>query len=181
MSKNRFSRELKKRLLRCPGARPFLCSGHPSDAKIFIVGFNAATPMDEPFSKFWKAKTGMKLKKFNTFYLSQTKNGKPSPTRRRIDKIAQKAGKKSWLATNVYWTPTPKETDLPQAQKQESDFVWLMGACNPKKIIAHGKKAQAAVAAWAKGQRSKKVQLINCVHLSRITTADLQAVLAQIP
>ncbi len=213
MTKTQFDNHLRHHLSQCPKGRPFLCDGHPLAAEVFIVGFNSATVLTRRFVKFWNANAGMDLARFDQVYCSQrtrqkTKTGRSkqpfSPTRARINKIADEVSlglssprnrywaqstiKRAvrvrrpylWLATNVYWFPTPTQSSLPKAQMQNSYFLWLMGACNPRIIIAHGKQAQAAVGDLASGPSLKNVKLITCVHLSRISTVGLNAVLAQL-
>jgi hypothetical protein len=39
-------------------ARPFVCHGSPLECRVFVVGLNAATRLDQPFTAFWSDETG---------------------------------------------------------------------------------------------------------------------------
>ena len=41
--------------------RPFVCDGSPLDCRVFIVGFNPASALDEDFWKFWDPSIGFDM------------------------------------------------------------------------------------------------------------------------
>jgi hypothetical protein len=48
--------------------RPFVCDGSPLDAWAFIVGFNPATTLKEPFWSSWHDQTGFDRARFDAGY-----------------------------------------------------------------------------------------------------------------
>jgi hypothetical protein len=183
MTKERFSERLRWHVnaVRGNDARPFICLGHPFEADIFVVGVNAKTDVNMPFWSFWKTETGMNLAKFDKRYLSQTVTHKFSDTRKNINSIANNLSPGlRWLATNIYWHPSKDQALLSEHQtgnphlRTKSPFRWLMGACNPEYIIAHGSKAHTEVERLNSGGLLGNATVIKCDHLGSISPTNLQ-------
>jgi hypothetical protein len=185
LRKAAFNIELEERLLPFPNLRPFIGNCHPLEAEVIIVGCNAATLLSRPFTDFWDGDTGLDLAAFDKFYGTErkrqrTRGKKPrrksyfSPTRRRINTIVAGLPKGTrWIATNVYWTPTECQGDLKEEQKVSEDFKWLLHACCPRVILAHGNEAYEAVrqlVATMAPEHSPQVE--GCPHLGRCLTKD---------
>jgi hypothetical protein len=180
LHKAAFNTELEGRLHPFPNLRPFIGNCHPLEAEVIIVGCNAATLLSRPFTDFWDGDTGFDLVAFDRFYGNErksqwTKGEKPrhksyfSRTRQRINTIVASLPRGArWIATNVYWTPTECQSDLKEEHKVSEDFKWLLRACRPRVILAHGDKAYEAVrqlvATIAPGHSP---QVEDCSHLGR--------------
>lgn len=99
-----------------PDFRPFICNGSPYNCEFFIVGFNPATKLCEPFWSFWKDEYGFdKELWFKRYKLERRKRGKRlevTPTRLRINRILSGASPIKVLEANIYTSPTSTQGEL---------------------------------------------------------------------
>lgn len=122
--------------------RPFVCDGSPYACRIFIAGQNPATSTSN-FWQFWSAE-GMDREAWCKSYLAEREGARPSPTRKRIERIAERVGLPI-LETNVYATEAASGTRLRGEEREVSVFRMLVEEIRPVVILAHGKKAQEEV------------------------------------
>ncbi len=102
--------------------RPFVCQGSPYDCKIFVVGLNPATAMENVFWQYWNNSTGFDKDSWFEAYKIERKSrplkpGKKSrrdvgTTRRNLNKLADLIGTDEILETNIYSKPTEHYTEL---------------------------------------------------------------------
>ena len=118
-----------------PRARPFVCTGSPMECRSFIVGINAATPL-EPFSCYWSDETGFNRKKFEADYKKVKSRRGNRPV---IEAIA--AYIKPCLETNLYAIPTKKAKDLTEDDRRHPVICYLFRAIRPELVFVHSKAA----------------------------------------
>ena len=131
--------------------RPFVCEGSPLDCEVFIVGFNPATELSQPFWKFWRTEYGFdKTAWFESYKLDRqtkplshgkTRRANVSNTRRVIDWITEEARPTKCLETNLYALPTEQAKDLSTKNRVSGIFDFLLQTVRPKMVILHGKDA----------------------------------------
>ena len=102
--------------------RPLVCQGSPYDCKIFVVGLNPATAMENVFWQYWNNSTGFDKDSWFEAYKIERKSrplkpGKKSrrdvgTTRRNLNKLADLIGTDEILETNIYSKPTEHYTEL---------------------------------------------------------------------
>ena len=140
MTLSKFRSELDK-LLPSPISRPFLCDGSPLKCRIFIVGTNSAREVEKPFWSYWSDSYGFKKAEFIR-ELEQLPPGGLTPTRKKIEIIADAAGQKVTLDTNIYLCPTPRAKYLTAEDKKTDVFEKLLHTIKPRIVFAHGKQAK---------------------------------------
>ena len=129
--------------------RPFVCQGSPYDCKIFVVGLNPATLMEDVFWQYWSDSTGFDKDSWFEAYKNERKSrplkpGKKSRrdvgnTRSNLNKLADLIRTDEILETNIYSKPTEHYTELRAEEKDTVVFQFLMTEIKPKLIITHGK------------------------------------------
>ncbi len=139
-----FEKELKDLLEKQNNARPFVCDGNPLQAKLFIVGINPATSMENSFWDFWSINHGFKKTDWlETYILNRKKQGKKtklSPTRRNINNLVDALSTLKILETNLFSKATRREADLKEEDKDDSVFKFLLKNIKPKILLLHGNK-----------------------------------------
>lgn len=139
-------REGLEPLMPNPGARPFTCDGSPLECRIFIVGLNPRTRLDEDFfDRYWKDDYGFLRKVFEKDY--RKKKSDPSQTRRRIDHFVEAASPVPCLETNIYAVPTENESELNKLKRKDKNTTintaileYLVKTLRPIGIFVHTKK-----------------------------------------
>ncbi len=126
--------------------RPFVCEGSPLKCKVFIVGINPATQMDDDFWSNWNDNEGFLFQEWFKKY-QETKEKTPkknkkavSPTRNMLNKIKEIL-KCPILETNVYPVATEKANLLKKEDKKTDIFRYLLENIEPQFIWIHGDKA----------------------------------------
>ena len=129
--------------------RPFVCQGSPYDCKIFVVGLNPATVMENGFWRYWSDCSGFDKVSWFEAYRNERKSRPPRPgkrrrlsvgtTRRNLNKLADLVGAYVILETNIYSVPTEHYTDLQVEEKVTEVFHFLLTEIKPTLIITHGK------------------------------------------
>lgn len=151
-SLRRFRAALEQAMAGQIDSRPFVCAGSPYECKIFIVGFNPATTLSEPFWNFWNDLTGFDKERWLATYKQErsrqplkpgrTRRAVVSNTRQRIEWIVFEAVPAKVLETNVYGKPTSSECGLRADDKNTDVFDFLLSEINPRAILLHGKEAR---------------------------------------
>jgi len=118
-----------------PNARPFVCTDSPLACKSFIVGLNAATCLNHPFSSYWSNETGFKRAKFDRHYtdIRHRKGNRPV-----IEAISCEI--KPCLETNLYATPTRRAKHLAQGDRICPIIEYLFFAIKPRLVFVHSKE-----------------------------------------
>lgn len=125
-------------LMADPYARPFVCTDSPLACRAFIVGFNAATRLPNPFIDYWSDETGFLKSKFDLDYAVTRKKRGNRPVMEAIASSLQPC-----LETNLYAAPTAKARQLPKALKSTRVLEFLFDAIRPEVVFAHSKPAVA--------------------------------------
>lgn len=126
-----FREELLKRLP-SPHARPFVCDGSPLACRSFIVGLNAATRLEQPFTSYWSDEAGFLLGQFQHDY-NATRSRKGN--RPVIEAIS--ASIHPCLETNLYAHPTKKARDLTPEDRKAPIIEFLFLTVRPRLVFAH--------------------------------------------
>lgn len=114
--------------------RPFVCSGSPLQASVFIVGFNPATALEKSFWSYWNDATGFNRELFNADYSKlRAKRG----NRPRIEAVAAAFPKGTCLETNIYSSPTKRAAMLRPEQRRTAVFEFLFNTIQPKALYIH--------------------------------------------
>lgn len=114
--------------------RPFLCSGNPLAATIFLVGLNPATSLNGSFWDYWDDETGLDRAKF----LSDYRARKPiRGVRARLERIVAHLQGEPALETNIHSVATKRATDLKNEDKNCDAFRYLFDAILPKIVFLH--------------------------------------------
>ena len=129
--------------------RPFVCEGSPLNCDIFIVGYNPATEMQGNWWRFWKQEYGFEKRLWKEEYLKQ-RDGKMSKTRERIEAIVCGLSPLRVLEANIDARPSKRKSEYPVPITKT--FAYLLKACSPKIIIAHGVDAVAYLKHWKGGR-----------------------------
>jgi hypothetical protein len=98
-------RERLQALMHEPGLRPFVCHGSLLACEVFIVGFNPATAMDQPFWEYWSDETGFDKPRFMRDYLQKRGLAEPKGVRARIERIVAELPIGFALETNICSRP----------------------------------------------------------------------------
>lgn len=116
-----------------PHARPFVCTGSPFRCRSFVVGFNAATRLKDPFSSYWSDSTGFDRAKFDVDY-AETRPRRGN--RPRIEIIADAIA--PCLETNLHAIPTRKARQLSKEDQRDPVIGYLFQAIKPELVFVHG-------------------------------------------
>lgn len=150
--------------------RPFVCEGSPLDCDVFIVGYNPATDVSGDWWRFWKPGYGFQEKLWRPEYLASREGGTASKTRKKAEKIVAVFPSQRFLVCNIDSRPSKKQADMPRPITKPFDTFFSL--CRPKVVIAHGSEAREHLAG--------RSGVIGCRHLSRISNAEFDAVLASV-
>ncbi len=152
--------------------RPFVCEGSPLECQAFIVGFNPATELKEPFWTFWEPQYGFNKADWLKHYKQErqekplapgkTKRNVISNTRRVIEWITDAATPVQCLETNLYALATAQAKELPAQHRSTALFDFLLSEIRPKVLLLHGKDAEQHLK-----KLSTSAQVIAVPHLSR--------------
>jgi hypothetical protein len=156
-SLSRFTQELVTLIGRPTDLRPFVCDGSPLDCEAFVVGFNPATEMAIDFWEFWSEEQGFDKQHWLEAYRSERRNRPLGPgkirrsevsnSRRVLEWVLEEAAPVKCLETNIYARPSERLTDLESDHRLTAPFDFLLGAVEPKIVIAHGKDAGSHIKA----------------------------------
>lgn len=149
--------------------RPFVCEGSPLECDVFIVGYNPATSMEGDWWQYWKEGYGFQKGAWFNDYQSQ--RGGISKTRGKIEDIVATLPGVRILEANIDARPSAKKSEYPKPVTRPFDF--LLDACRPKVVIAHGTDAVGHLQSW-----KPKGTLIECKHfiyVGRERTAEIVA------
>ena len=131
-------REGLEPLMPNPGARPFTCKGSPLECRLFIVGLNSATQLDQDFfSRYWRDDSGFRREVFEADYSHKRKK---QGTRPRIEAFVEAASPVPCLETNIYAAPTRKASQLKLEDKNTGILEYLIKTIRPVGIFVHTKK-----------------------------------------
>jgi len=119
--------------------RPFLCRGSPLGCDVFLVGINPGT--DTPLWHHWSLEKGCDKDGWLADYLGR--HGRLKPTRARIERICESAGRDRVLETNVFHVPSARERQLPKADRRTGVFDFLLETLRPRVMFVHGRSAVA--------------------------------------
>jgi hypothetical protein len=170
MTLDELGKQLADVIRRPTDLRPFVCEGSPLDCEVFIVGYNPATKMEGDWWRFWKPGYGYQKRIWFNEYLVQ--RGDKSKTRAKIEDIVRGLPGVRVLEANIDSRPSSKKSAYPQPVTKPFDFV--LSACRPKVIIAHGTDAVTHLQAWkAKGT------LIECKHFIYVGRERTGEILAE--
>ncbi|PYE42514.1 hypothetical protein DFI02_10684 [Rhizobium sp. PP-F2F-G20b] len=171
-SLKQFEQNLRNVIGGATNARPFVCSGSPFEASIFLVGYNPATEMSKDFWSFWSEARGFDKKAWIEEYIRerQAKPLKPgksyrprlSPTRRNIEAFVKAAFPAAVLETNIFAIASETKPELALANHDTTPFRYLVSTIRPKVIVAHGKDACEVVS-----RLKTDAHVIAIKHLSR--------------
>ncbi|GMN07183.1 hypothetical protein MTsPCn5_25720 [Croceitalea sp. MTPC5] len=147
-----FEINLQEKLEKYDKPRPFICSGDPLECKIFIVGINAATEMQNDFWSFWTQGFGFNKGKWIESYIlerkekplkpNKTRRNKLSNTRQRIEWITESIKPIKTLETNLFVKATPTADELKSGDRKSEVFEYLLETIKPKIIFIHGNEVK---------------------------------------
>ncbi len=160
LNTSNFAAELKQIIeSSCPGKRPFVCDGYPSECHVMIVGTNPATPLDMKWSDFWKHHYGFDYNLFVCKYKDARKKPGRSRTRPRLDHIRHCLDELhlKGIETNVYAREAKNQEEL--WEYADNDRFPNHAVLNlltkalqpPKAIIPHGDVATS----WSVEQKDE--------------------------
>jgi hypothetical protein len=130
-------REKLQALMDVPGLRPFVCDGSPLAARVFVVGFNPATSMDQPFWHYWSDDTGFDKQLFMSDYLLKRGLNEPEGVRARIERIVSQLPRGAAVETNICSLPTRRAAELRSEQRVTRVFRFLLEAIRPRIVYTH--------------------------------------------
>ncbi|WP_051254381.1 hypothetical protein [Arenibacter latericius] len=143
-----FENNLREKLKNYDKPRPLICEGNPLECRIFIVGINAATEMNNDFWSFWSTENGFnKAEWFESYILerklkplkpNKTRRNKLSNTRQRIEWIIESTKPLKILETNLFVKATPTADELKSEDRESSVFEYLLETIKPKILFIHG-------------------------------------------
>jgi uracil-DNA glycosylase len=119
---------------------PFLCHESPLICRIFIVGANPARQVEKPFWSFWNDSRGFRKAEFIR-KLEELPDGL-TRTRKYIEIVADAAGPRDTLETNIYPYAKPRARDLTAEEKRTDVFEFLLHTIKPRVVLAHGDEAK---------------------------------------
>jgi hypothetical protein len=150
--------------------RPFVCEGSPLDCDVFIVGYNPATEMQGDWWSFWKRDYGFQKHMWKQEYLNQRGTAKLTKTRERIEVIVAGLSPLRVLEANIDARPSKRKSEYPRPVT--TPFDYLLRACTPKVVIAHGVDAVAYLQNWKDG---KVIKSKHFIYVGRERTAEIIA------
>ena len=133
--------------------RPWMCTGDPTRADVFVVGANAATPLASNVvtrNEYIDAlMTGGES--LRDIYLRARTTGRPSPTRMNIDRLTGllvEHGTDSVLETNVWTMPTASLKELKRSRRDAHAAILprLVAILQPRALVVHGVAATQGLA-----------------------------------
>jgi hypothetical protein len=130
-------REQLQVLMHEPGLRPFVCHGSPLVCEAFIVGFNPATAMDQPFWTYWSDETGFDKPRFMRDYLQKRGLKEPKGVRARIERIVAELPTGMALETNICSKPTRTAVELHHDDRNTAVFRFLLDTVRPRLVYVH--------------------------------------------
>lgn len=158
--------------------RPFVCEGNPFDHRIFLVGLNPVTKIDDYWS-YWDDSYGFRKDSWlKTYMRKKAEQGEQiTPTRRYLNLIAESAGTPC-LETDIYSKPTKKLRDLPDSERKTDIFDCLVSAIRPRIMLVYGKEAINHIQRHIESEltleqfhdveyKSMRVLIYPCTHLAR--------------
>lgn len=154
-----FERRLAKVAPQDVAWRPFLCRGSPLTCDIFLVGINPGT--DTPLWPYWSLERGCDKDAWLDAYVA--KHGRLEPTRARIERICEVAGRDRVLETNVFHIPTAWETDLAKVDRSTTVFDFLVETLRPRVLFVHG-GAAVGVCEERFGMKLPRGVFVSVVH-----------------
>lgn len=122
-----------------PHLRPFVCDGSPLECQVFLVGFNSAKRLQNPFSAYWNDASGFMKSRFLSDYLRERGLVEPIGTRARIERFAAGALPEKCLETNIYAKPSASKRVLARVDPVTGVFDYLLNAIRPKVIVTYSK------------------------------------------
>lgn len=147
-----FESNLQEKLGRYDKPRPFICNGNSLECKVFIVGINAATEMQNDFWGFWTQGFGFNKMKWIESYIlerkekplkpNKTRRNKLSNTRQRIEWITESIKPIKTLETNLFVKATPTADELKSGDRKSEVFEYLLETIKPKIIFIHGNEVK---------------------------------------
>ncbi|GAA1434392.1 hypothetical protein GCM10009616_28690 [Microlunatus lacustris] len=148
MRLKQFETRLEELIGRLSALRPFVCEGSPLTCRVFIVGINPATSMTRDFWDFWRPAVGFDKGAWSDAYRREREAQplKPdrirrqaiSPTRQRLDLVAEGAKPVRCLETNLFSTPTSAASELSAASRSTAAFDFLLETIKLSLIVAYG-------------------------------------------
>ena len=111
----------------------------PLGCDVFLVGINPGT--DTPLWHHWSLEKGCDKDGWLADYLGR--HGRLKPTRARIERICESAGRDRVLETNVFHVPSARERQLPKADRRTGVFDFLLETLRPRVMFVHGRSAVA--------------------------------------
>ena len=148
-----------------PYLRPFFPNPRWTEARIFIVGENPATPLRsefESFDEYWRSLTQYP-EEFKRIYSRKHSSGQSKSTA-RARRFQDQLHPINVLTTNAVIYPG-RFKDIPNKAKQRKIgtccFQYLLGVCKPSSVLFHGSKA-VKLAADSLGVNLDPYQPIDC-------------------
>lgn len=169
MKLDKFAADLTTVIGRPTNLRPFVCEGSPLGCDLFIVGYNPATEMVGDWWRFWRDGYGYQKRRWFDEYLAQ--RGYESKTRRKVGEIVRELPEASILEANIDARPSKRKNTYPKPVTKPFDFI--LGACRPKVVIAHGKDAVAHLQPWK--ARGTLIECAHFIYVGRERTAEILA------
>ncbi|MCO5730058.1 hypothetical protein [Rhizobium sp. SSA_523] len=170
MELEQFEIQLAEIIGRPTNLRPFVCEGSPLDCSVFIVGYNPATKLDGDWWRFWTPGHGYEKRQWLDEYLAQRKE--VSKTRARMQHIGDQLRGYNILEANIDARPSAKKSEYPRPITEPFDF--LMSACRPKLVIAHGVDAVEHLQQW-----KDRCAVIECSHFIYVGKARAAEIVAE--
>jgi hypothetical protein len=130
-------RERLQDLMTDPKSRPFVCDGSPLECSVFVVGFNPATEMDQPFWTYWSDSSGFDKSAFIRDYLVKRGLHEPKGVRARIERIVSQLPPGACLETNICSKPTKTAAELRPGDRTTAIFDFLLGTIRPRVVYVH--------------------------------------------
>lgn len=149
--------------------RPFVCEGSPLACEVFIVGYNPATAMQGDWWRFWKPGYGYQKRLWHAEYLNQ-RDGEESKTRSRITAIVNGLEGVRVLEANIDARPSKKKSQFPKPITEPFDYI--LNACKPRLIIAHGVDACRHLEGWPG-------EVIECKHFIYVGYARIREIVEE--
>ena len=149
-----------------PYLRPFTPNPKWTEARIFIVGTNPATPLREEFGSFeeyWHSLT-QAPEAFEQIYKQQHSSGQSKSTA-RARRFQDQLEPINVLTTNAMIYPAKKQKDIPnRAERRKIGaccFRYLLDVCKPSSVLFHGSEA-VRLADESLGAKLNRHQPIEC-------------------
>jgi hypothetical protein len=125
--------------------------------------------MDGDWWRYWKAGYGYQKFLWKEEYLKQ-RSGEVSKTRERIETIVAELSSVRILEANIDARPSKRKSEYPRPGTAPFDYV--LDACTPKVIIAHGVDAVAYLQRWAE-EGGKLIKSKHFIYVGHKRTAEI--------